>query len=742
LTTVGEQPEFDVFISHNSEERIAVAELCERLRDEGKLRPWRDHDSIRPGEDWALAIEKALASCPACAVVFGPRGWSAYHFREVLLALQSRATRPGFRIIPVMLPGALDADLHRIPDAGEKQAIEKLKSLQWIDFRRGGLEDDEAFIKLMAGIGGRALPAEELGVLSPYRVNKDARVWERKNRSRLYLYSGGHLKEAQRLAQQQRDALTDLALAFLVASDARMRRTRKIRRVGSASAIAAAVLVYFIGQFIVDSGYRRQLMASNLPAGIYRAPALEALTVADPLSRLDWIRPPLKSLEISINEDGTPDSFPPFLTELKISGQADGRSARYDVDVRGFPPELSSLGLNRVSLQSPDQFPHLQRLKALTLREVFLARSRSMEFPPKLESLDTDFDSRPRDMHSLNALRYLTITGTEFNTVDARELPPSLVSLSVEGAALANPEAMSSLGLQEIHTTNLDVLARLPKSVTRLSLTPRNWDSTRFAALQNTRIEKLVLDVPAPKALEPKHAFHMAWLPPTIHELSLNNVAVIHDEPPGSLSMLAKLSLGGLLVDLHGVAASVHDLSIEDCITTDDLRLLPTDLRRLAITCLSEFPRVVRYLRRFRALQSFVGLELSDDIDFTGLPQPLKELAIGATSSADPGSINKLAELTDLSLDFRPGTGSSDVPGGVDENLTIVDVKELPRSLTKLRVTNLRLAHAEALASFDGLLELTVDRYNRGVVGIPKSLRKLVIKGEVGSNEFRKMVGF
>ena len=40
---------FNVFIVYNSEEQIVVAELCERLLDEGTLRPWRDQEAIHPG---------------------------------------------------------------------------------------------------------------------------------------------------------------------------------------------------------------------------------------------------------------------------------------------------------------------------------------------------------------------------------------------------------------------------------------------------------------------------------------------------------------------------------------------------------------------------------------------------------------------------------------------------------------------------------------------------------------------
>ena len=96
--------------------------------------------------------------------------------------------------------------------------------------------------------------------------------------------------------------------------------------------------------------------------------------------------------------------------------------------------------------------------------------------------------------------------------------------------------------------------------------------------------------------------------------------------------------------------------------------------------------------------------------------------------------------LRDLSLNFRPGTGGSDVAGGVAENLSAVNVNDLPRSLTRLQLANLTLTNGAELANLEDLLELTVDRYTRGSVGIPKSLKKLIVKGEVSDEDFRKMV--
>lgn len=737
---------FDVFVSHNSDERIAVAELCERLRDEGKLRPWRDQDSIQPGAEWERSIRTALASCPCCAVLFGPQGWGRYHFLEAALAFRGLGERPGFRVIPVLLPGALESDFDKAPTENEEEvkALAGLKSLQWIDFRKG-LDADEAFLKLMAAIQGRELSAEDLPAFSPYRVNKDARTWQKNERSPRYLYSGGQLEDAQRLAKREPEALTDLAVEFLKTGAARALRNRRLTRAGFGGALAAALAVYFVIQFVADTGYSQEIAANNLPAGIYRAPSLESLIVTTPLARLDWIRPPLKHLEIVLNEDGTPNTFPKFLTELTITGQGDGRSVRYDVDAAQLPPGLTSLSLKSVSLRNPKKLGSLQHLKALSLREIYIGRGSFLELPPNLESLETD-DSAvgPEDIQALKSLK--SLTGPGFRDLDIRILPASLRSLSV--STVKNPEALASLQLRELHTGNLDILASLPKSVRALFLSPQTLDAQKLALLHDTAIEKLDvnlpeppdMDLPAPPAVLRRATFDVAWLPPSVQELSLHGVNSTHDEQLKNLTKLTKVSLESAGLDITPLP-NLQDLSMTSCLDAPELKDLPAGLRRLSLACLSQFSKAVRNLRRFASIEGFTGLELSDDINFRGLPAALKQLAVGSTSG-DASTVAQLPKLTELSLDFTPGTGGSDVPGRVDENLTIIDVKDLPRSLTKLQLTNLTLYNAPDLAKLDGLLELTVDHYNRGTAGIPKTLKKLVIKGEVNAAEFRKMTGF
>ena len=59
--------DYDVFLSHNSQDKPRVRELAEGLRDAG-LRVWFDEWVIKPGDDIYLAVERGLeAARSQCA---------------------------------------------------------------------------------------------------------------------------------------------------------------------------------------------------------------------------------------------------------------------------------------------------------------------------------------------------------------------------------------------------------------------------------------------------------------------------------------------------------------------------------------------------------------------------------------------------------------------------------------------------------------------------------------------------
>jgi hypothetical protein len=66
--------DYDVFLSHNHEDKPAVERLANRLVDQANLRPFLDKWHLVPGEPFQEAIEEALDQSRACAAFVGPNG--------------------------------------------------------------------------------------------------------------------------------------------------------------------------------------------------------------------------------------------------------------------------------------------------------------------------------------------------------------------------------------------------------------------------------------------------------------------------------------------------------------------------------------------------------------------------------------------------------------------------------------------------------------------------------------------
>ena len=138
---------FDVFLSHNGQDKEAVEHLARRLEDEARLRPWLDKWNLVPGEPWQEALESALDRSRTCAVFLGPDGVGPWQNEEMRAALQERVSQNDFRVIPVLLPGAF------LPE--RKQLPRFLSRLTWVDFRGpDGLKNEAAFGRLVAGVRG------------------------------------------------------------------------------------------------------------------------------------------------------------------------------------------------------------------------------------------------------------------------------------------------------------------------------------------------------------------------------------------------------------------------------------------------------------------------------------------------------------------------------------------------------------------------------------------------------------
>ena len=143
---------YDVFLSHNSDDKSTVEYLAKKLQDT-ELDPFLDKWHLVPGEPWQEALEEALDQSQTCAVFIGPSGASPWQNEEMRAALEERAETKDFRVIPVLLPHA------QMPDRGDLPRF--LSRLTWVDFRDEGLESAKAFFRLTCGIQGIAPGATE-----------------------------------------------------------------------------------------------------------------------------------------------------------------------------------------------------------------------------------------------------------------------------------------------------------------------------------------------------------------------------------------------------------------------------------------------------------------------------------------------------------------------------------------------------------------------------------------------------
>jgi hypothetical protein len=118
--------------------------VAHRLREEAGLTPFLDKWHLIPGEPWQEGLEKALEASETAAVFIGPSGVSPWHNEEMRAALDEAVrTHDEYRVIPVLLPGAKEEALTSF-----------LARRTWVDFR-AGLDDAEAFERLVAGILGQ-----------------------------------------------------------------------------------------------------------------------------------------------------------------------------------------------------------------------------------------------------------------------------------------------------------------------------------------------------------------------------------------------------------------------------------------------------------------------------------------------------------------------------------------------------------------------------------------------------------
>jgi TIR domain/Clp amino terminal domain, pathogenicity island component len=137
LAKTARLPRTRIFLCHSSADKPAIRELFHKLRQDG-LVPWFDEENLLPGEDWDLAIRRAVRSADSVAVCLSRASTTSagYVHREIKEALDVADEQPEgtIFIIPVRLE---ECD---VPD--------RLRHLHWVD-----LFAEEGYRRLLRTFG-------------------------------------------------------------------------------------------------------------------------------------------------------------------------------------------------------------------------------------------------------------------------------------------------------------------------------------------------------------------------------------------------------------------------------------------------------------------------------------------------------------------------------------------------------------------------------------------------------------
>ncbi len=76
------EPAFDVFLSHNSQDKPRVRQLADALL-EYEVRPWLDERELVPGRPWQNALEEIITTTRTAAVLVGPDGLGPWEEPEM-----------------------------------------------------------------------------------------------------------------------------------------------------------------------------------------------------------------------------------------------------------------------------------------------------------------------------------------------------------------------------------------------------------------------------------------------------------------------------------------------------------------------------------------------------------------------------------------------------------------------------------------------------------------------------------
>lgn len=136
-----------VFVSYVHDDSAVVDQLCADLADAG-VHTWRDSDQLLPGDDWRLAIRRAIEGGTGFIACFSRRSEDRSHSymrEELVLAIEQLRRRPSDSgwFMPVVLDDVMPPDT----SIGAGRTLRDLHFIRWEEPRARALK------ALLAAIG-------------------------------------------------------------------------------------------------------------------------------------------------------------------------------------------------------------------------------------------------------------------------------------------------------------------------------------------------------------------------------------------------------------------------------------------------------------------------------------------------------------------------------------------------------------------------------------------------------------
>jgi hypothetical protein len=183
------QPQFDVFLAHNSQDKPQVRAIARELRQRG-LKYWIDEEQIPPGRSFQDVIQQAIPLVKSAAIFIGLGGlgkWQAWELKAFI----SQCVEADIPVIPVLLP-----EVERIPEH-----LRFLRELNWVRFANG-IDDVEALDNLEWGITGHKPQRDAKN--RPMLENKSIQVQPTKGIEVFFGYSRTHKDKKLRDSLEKR----------------------------------------------------------------------------------------------------------------------------------------------------------------------------------------------------------------------------------------------------------------------------------------------------------------------------------------------------------------------------------------------------------------------------------------------------------------------------------------------------------------------------------------------------------